>query len=178
MPRNRADVDRETKVDAILDCAQQQLTTGGFEALSLGAIARQLGVAQNTVYWYFPSKDELLVATLRRMIGRVADRRPPQGADLVAQAIWLFDRLEEATPLRVAVHGRLSGSPVVAEFQREFRQTLRTTVAAWLAPAVPAAELDLATELLMATADGLLLEGVPRATRNRLLRYGLAKLTA
>jgi len=52
-------------MDEILALAQARLREGGYEALSVAALARELGLAQNAIYWYFPSKDHLFVATNR-----------------------------------------------------------------------------------------------------------------
>jgi AcrR family transcriptional regulator len=53
--RNRAEI-----TAAILAAARRQLVTEGAAALSLRAIARELGMASSAVYRYFPSRDDLL----------------------------------------------------------------------------------------------------------------------
>jgi AcrR family transcriptional regulator len=53
--RARAEITRE-----ILDAALRQLATDGAPALSLRAIARDLGMASSAVYRYVASRDELL----------------------------------------------------------------------------------------------------------------------
>src|SRR6516165_5707752 len=53
--RARAEITRE-----ILDTARGYLATDGAPALSLRAIARDLGMASSAVYRYFRSRDELL----------------------------------------------------------------------------------------------------------------------
>src|SRR5947209_11333529 len=71
MPRTRRDLEREAKIDEVLEVAEDQLLAGGFESLSVAGVARELGIAQNAVYWYFPSRDHLFVATLERILARV-----------------------------------------------------------------------------------------------------------
>jgi AcrR family transcriptional regulator len=44
----------------ITDAARRQLAEVGASALSLRAVARELGMASSAVYRYFPSRDELL----------------------------------------------------------------------------------------------------------------------
>ena len=44
MPRTRPDVDRETKVDELVDAAVQRLMQGGYANLSVADIARELGL--------------------------------------------------------------------------------------------------------------------------------------
>lgn len=48
----------------ILRLARQQLATEGAAALSLRAVARDLGMVSSAVYRYFPSRDELLTALI------------------------------------------------------------------------------------------------------------------
>lgn len=49
---------------AIKDEARRQLAEVGAAALSLRAVARQLGMASSALYRYFPSRDELLTALI------------------------------------------------------------------------------------------------------------------
>src|SRR5215211_5359016 len=44
----------------IADAARRQLAEVGAAAVSLRAVARELGMASSAVYRYFPSRDELL----------------------------------------------------------------------------------------------------------------------
>src|SRR5512133_2933441 len=48
----------------ITDAARRQLAEVGAAALSLRAVARELGMASSAVYRYFPSRDELLTALI------------------------------------------------------------------------------------------------------------------
>jgi AcrR family transcriptional regulator len=57
--RVRAELTREIK-----DVARRQLAESGAAALSLRAVARELGMVSSAVYRYFPSRDELLTALI------------------------------------------------------------------------------------------------------------------
>jgi AcrR family transcriptional regulator len=57
--RARSELTREIK-----DEARRQLALHGAEALSLRAVARELGVVSSALYRYFPSRDELLTALI------------------------------------------------------------------------------------------------------------------
>ncbi|MBW0092535.1 TetR/AcrR family transcriptional regulator [Pseudonocardia sp. KRD-184] len=57
--RVRAELTRE-----ITEAARRHLATGGAGALSLRAVARELGMASSAVYRYFPSRDDLLTALI------------------------------------------------------------------------------------------------------------------
>ena len=52
MPATRHEVDRKDKVIEITAAAERQLLDGGYGSLSLASIARELGLAQNSIYWY------------------------------------------------------------------------------------------------------------------------------
>ncbi|MBW0114407.1 TetR/AcrR family transcriptional regulator [Pseudonocardia abyssalis] len=57
--RVRAELTRE-----ITEVARRHLAVDGASALSLRAVARELGMASSAVYRYFPSRDELLTALI------------------------------------------------------------------------------------------------------------------
>ena len=106
MPRTRPELDRAEKQAAILDVAGQQLETGGYGALSVAAIARELGVAQNAVYWYFPSKDHLFVAALERMLRDIAARKPSRSRGTIDRVLWFTDQFSVLWGLRGAMADR------------------------------------------------------------------------
>jgi AcrR family transcriptional regulator len=66
--RVRAELIRE-----ITDTARRQLTETGAQALSLRAVARELGMASSAMYRYFPSRNELLTALIVDAYSGVAD---------------------------------------------------------------------------------------------------------
>jgi AcrR family transcriptional regulator len=57
--RVRAELTRE-----IAEAARRHLASDGAAALSLRAVARELGMASSAVYRYFPSRDDLLTALI------------------------------------------------------------------------------------------------------------------
>ncbi|TQM15002.1 TetR/AcrR family transcriptional regulator [Pseudonocardia kunmingensis] len=70
--RVRAELTRE-----IAEAARRHLATQGAAALSLRAVARELGMASSAVYRYFPSRDDLLTALIidaYDAIGTAAER--------------------------------------------------------------------------------------------------------
>ena len=66
--RARAELTREIK-----DAARRQLGEVGPAALSLRAVARELGMVSSAVYRYFPSRDELLTALIVDAYASVGD---------------------------------------------------------------------------------------------------------
>jgi AcrR family transcriptional regulator len=55
---------RSELIGEIKDEARRQLASHGAEALSLRAVARELGVVSSALYRYFPSRNELLTALI------------------------------------------------------------------------------------------------------------------
>ncbi len=66
--RARAELTNEIKAEA-----RRQLAEQGAGALSLRAVARELGMVSSAVYRYFPSRDELLTALIIDAYDSVAD---------------------------------------------------------------------------------------------------------
>jgi AcrR family transcriptional regulator len=176
MPRKRLEHTRDEKVEEILAAAEQRLREGGYEALSIAGIARDLGVAQNAVYWYFPSKDFLFVQALRRMLDRIVGDRPPAVTGLADQVLWFAEELQSLHRLRASLAERARISPVLAGFANEMNGGLRGMLTNSLSGHVPEAELSLAVETFIATVDGAVLENRDPEERRRLLLYALDRI--
>lgn len=175
VPRTRSNLDRDTKIDQILAVAEQQLLEGGYGNLSLAAIARTLGIRQGSIYWYFPSKDHLLVAAIERTLVALAAHKP-SGEGLVTEILWAVEQLEQFQSLRVAVHERARSAPVVADFERRFRALLETMLTGALRPHMSAADLDLAADAFLAIVEGVLLQRIEPSRRTRVLTFALERL--
>ena len=60
--------DKQERHDAILDAAERVLTGSPERVASVAEVADEAGLAKGTVYLYFPSKEELLLAVHERRI--------------------------------------------------------------------------------------------------------------
>ena len=60
--------------DRILERAMASFGTRGFEATSLDDLARELGIRKQTILYWFPSKDALLMAVVDRCAEEVTGR--------------------------------------------------------------------------------------------------------
>ena len=58
--------DKQERRDAILDAAEQVLLLAPERVASVAEVASHAGLAKGTVYLYFPSKEELLLAVHER----------------------------------------------------------------------------------------------------------------
>lgn len=63
----------ETRPDEVLDAALAVFAEKGFAATKVDDIARRAGISKGTVYLYFPSKDALIEAIVRRAVRPIAE---------------------------------------------------------------------------------------------------------
>lgn len=176
MPRTRNELDREAKVAEIVAAAERRLREGGYEALSVAAIARELGLAQNAIYWYFPSKDDLFVAALQQILHDIAARKPSKQVDKIERILWFADQLETLAGLRGAMSARAQESEVVADFVEELEALLSRMLSNVLRDEVPADDLPVAVETVRATVQGAYARGLDQATRRQVLTFTLKRL--
>jgi AcrR family transcriptional regulator len=177
VPRNRSDVPRADKLDEIVDAARDRLVDGGYSALSVADIARQLGLAQNAIYWYFPTKDHLLVAAVERILHDVLERKPRRGTP-VTRVLWFADQLYEFQALRLTIRERAQHSEAVAEFERNVVSLLRVMLVNSLSEAVDRNRLENTADAILALCEGVLLRDFATAHRRRVLRFGVEQLIA
>jgi AcrR family transcriptional regulator len=177
LPKTRTALSKEEKVDRIVIAAERRLTAGGFDALSVTAIARELGLAQNAIYWYFPSKDHLFVAALERMLRDIAARKPSRSRDAVERILWFTDQFAGLSQLRGAMSERASQSELVARFVDDLDRMLERMLSKALAGKVSAVDLPLAVASFRATVEGTFVKGLRKRERRRLLRFTLEQLT-
>jgi AcrR family transcriptional regulator len=178
LPKTRAEVSRDEKVAEIVAAAQRRLRDGGYEALSVAAIARELGLAQNAVYWYFPSKDHLFVAALERTLRDIVARKPKADRGAVERILWFTDQFEPLSPLMGAMNERARGSTVVAGFAAEVDALLSRMLSNVLRDHVPEDELPLAVQAIRATVEGTFAKGLSRRERRKLLTFALKRFVA
>ena len=90
--------------ERILETADRLFYGQGIRAVGVDTIAAEIGISKRTLYNYFPSKDELIVAYLSRRL------RPTPPSDLppVQQILGNFERLE-----RTFATGVFRGCPFV-----------------------------------------------------------------
>jgi TetR/AcrR family transcriptional regulator, cholesterol catabolism regulator len=176
VPKTR-ELSKEEKVDEILRVSERRLREGGYEALSVAAIARELGLAQNAIYWYFPSKDHLFVAALQRILEEIAARKPSHEVGKVERILWFTDQFEVMSDLRGAMKERARSSEVVADFVRELDARLSRMLSNTLRDDVPARELPLAVETFRAAVEGTFVKGLDKRARREVLTFALERLT-
>ena len=80
--------------DALLKVALRQYLESGYEATSLRKITEELGITVAATYYYFSSKDELLVEAFRRNLERLRSAHDNVGQSLSdPERLWTFVQL-------------------------------------------------------------------------------------
>lgn len=125
MPRIDADTVAEHRLqqhDALLDAALDIVLHEGYDALNFRALGQRTGLARNSIYRYFTSRDDI--------IGELCEREMPAWLDELADALDGADTLEDkaaayvTSQLQMVAAGRhrlahaLSGAPLGVELRQ------------------------------------------------------------
>jgi AcrR family transcriptional regulator len=78
--------------ERILDTADRLFYRQGLRVIGVDTVAAEIGISKRTLYNYFPSKDDLIVAYLSRRLRPIE----PSDAPPAEQILDDFDRLERA----------------------------------------------------------------------------------
>jgi len=109
--RARAEITQE-----IIEAGRRQLATAGAAALSLRAIARELGMVSSAVYRYFPSRDDLLTTLIVEAYDALGDAAEAADDDPGAPAPTRLRRIARAVRDWARTHPHqyalVYGSPV------------------------------------------------------------------
>jgi AcrR family transcriptional regulator len=175
--------EKEAMRQRILETADRLFYGQGIRAAGVDTIAAEIGISKRTLYNYFPSKDDLIVAYLSRRI------RPAEESQLAPaeQILGDFDRLE-----RSFASGVFRGCPfvnAVAELKQpghaanriaiEFKDARRAWFRALLVRLDVADPDGLATQLML-LVDGAIAAAIVRGdpTMARAARDAAATLLA
>jgi len=96
--------DKTVMQKRILETADRLFYGQGIRAVGVDTIAAEIGISKRTLYNYFPSKDDLIVAYLSRRL----QPAPPSDLPPLQQLLGNFDRLE-----RTFASGVFRGCPFV-----------------------------------------------------------------
>jgi AcrR family transcriptional regulator len=179
MPATRPHLDRDLKRKQIVDAAEKLFLRDGYEATAVAAVARRAGVANNAVYWYFPSKDDLLAATLQRRHERALAEMDLPIASLEEQVLALLAQLDQVANLTATVHERAKHSTAVAEMHEAFHSTADQLLQGLFRDAgLDGGDAIQAAKAMMALVEGIHLHETDRDTeaRNALVLWTLHRL--
>lgn len=102
----RTTLTRTDLPDAILDAVDRLLARFGYRKMTMDDLAREAGIAKRTIYLHFPSKEEVALSSIDRVIARLLERlrqiaAMPSPADrrlremLVARILFRFDSVQD-----------------------------------------------------------------------------------
>jgi AcrR family transcriptional regulator len=118
----------EARSDDLLDAALELFTKKGFAETRVEEIAARAGVSKGTVYLYFPSKEEVIYAIVRRAVTPIADHAlkmiggfegdPRVAITLVAKMLGAKLADPEFTAVPRLIIREVQGFPGLAEMYR------------------------------------------------------------
>lgn len=158
---------RAELMDEIKAVARRQLATEGAAALSLRAVAREVGMVSSAVYRYFPSRNDLLTALIidaYNAVGEAAER-----ADALARRTDYRGRWLAAAE---AIRGW-----AIANLQ-EYGLVYGTPIPEYSAPQDTIGPATRSTALLIRVVNEAVLAGVCRTTAEPVPRIVRADLGA
>ncbi|WP_405897498.1 TetR/AcrR family transcriptional regulator [Streptomyces sp. NBC_00727] len=143
---------RERDRDALLDAAEGLFYARGIQVVGMDAVRAASGLSLKRIYQRFATKEDLVVAVLRRRdqrwrgdLAAYVERVPDAGERVLAVFDWLarwFARPDFRGCAWINAHGELGATSeaVLAEV-REHKRAFRAQIAAWVdATGAPVAE--------------------------------------
>jgi AcrR family transcriptional regulator len=121
----------------VVNAAMELAAKGGYEAVQMREVSQEADVALGTIYRYFSSKDQLLIAGLDQLATDMAEqlaKDPPAGASAHERVSGVFRRscalLEEEPLMAHAMVTALSSSDrAVANQSHGVQDTLKSMIA-------------------------------------------------
>ena len=97
---------KDERREKILDETEAMVLHQGFRRFNLDQLARRLRMSKNTIYYYFPSKEELFFAALNRRASRLMQRLK----EIVAMDASARDKLFVASQCIVSESAEMDNS--------------------------------------------------------------------
>ncbi|MFE2317262.1 TetR/AcrR family transcriptional regulator [Streptomyces sp. NPDC059441] len=167
MPRH---VDHEQRRRDIIDASRRILVSGGGpSALTIRAVAKELGGSITLVTHFFPTRPELMRAVVAEMIESYDTELAAleEGADAPTRLRilmrWLLPLAENdwaAEKGRIVLIAQREQEPSIGEFFTTMDTRIRDLLRRHVEPLVPAERVDVTIDLLRVLANGLVLSAV------------------
>lgn len=178
MARNKRHVDQRVKKEEIEITAAELFKEFGYDKTSMTQVAKNTGIAPNTIYWYFENKDDLLVAVLNRTVSEaMVEVLARKSLPLNVQIVELINQLEDAGSLITDVHARVKKSAVIETWHDSFHHMIEQLSASELMDA--GIEPDQALQdarVLIYVVEGLLAHPHRHEEREKVIDHTLTKL--
>jgi AcrR family transcriptional regulator len=136
-----------TSREKILDTAEALFARRGFGGVGLREVARRSGLSKSALFHHFPSKADLYMAVLSRILGALQEAvagEEPEGGRALAQLVSIIESLIDS----------LAASPTRAPL------LLRTLFESELVEIDPHAETDAQLDRILGSISGVMTAGV------------------
>lgn len=182
--------------DQVIDAAIEIIATQGIHRLTLGNIEERVKMARGHLTYYFPTKEDILLAVFDRMLERmIAEALAAEGPKPGSGQAWtcvqqMFARtLEPTTPEKDAFHSLIHTFLAQIAYRPDFREKIAGANSHWreamandYAQSVPepVAPPPIVASILMALVQGLggQLAVDPQAFDRQEMARALAQLLA
>ncbi|MFD0903149.1 TetR family transcriptional regulator [Actinomadura sediminis] len=107
----------------IVQAAAALASRGGIDAMQMRTVAERAGVALGTLYRYFPSKDDLVVAVVGEeieLLERSIERRPPRAGTSPQRAVEALMRATRGLMREPELAAALIRSLLLSDVQTDF----------------------------------------------------------
>ncbi len=174
MPANRRPRARAEKRDEIVTAARRLFVDKGYDDTAVSKIAADAGVTANTVYWYFPDKDHLLVAVLEELLIEALARYEPMAQRPPADKImFVVDELSAMRNLVDTVHSRRATSPAIDQWHSNFHAMADALTRADLPPD----DAQPASHIIAFVVEGLLTHSGDATERREIVDLLVERIT-
>jgi AcrR family transcriptional regulator len=180
MPRNKREIAPAVKRAEICDVALQSFCERGYEGTSMARIAETLQLSQNTIYWYFGNKDQLLMAVVEDQLQLVTQQYVALPESSIAERLhWMFERVRGMGALIHIVHGRVPVSESVRDWHQTLHQRLlRFFVERLLRRGVPETRAEVVVQTVLFAFEGVVTHPVSQESATKVFAFLEASIHA
>lgn len=165
----RPDVTEERQ-NQILDAATTVFTRLGIKKARMDDIALESGLSKGALYWYFKSKDEIILSIIQKLIGREFAEieellHDPRSAkelllNLVEIIIRDIKKIEQFLPLMYEFYSMAFRSNIIQQLFKEYVTRYVVSVTTLIQQGIDNGELVPCDPKKLAIAIGAIFEGV------------------
>lgn len=173
MPKNRRDVDKEFKKQEVIEVARELFMSRGYYDTSMANVAKNAGIAPNTIYWYFKNKEDLFAAVINGVIAaHLVEFQNRTQLPFEKNVFWALERLMDAKPLAVPLHDLMTKSEQLAQVHDSFHQLVKGIATQYLLQeGVNKSDAINLVGIWEYVLEGLILHGANDEERNRLCEF-------
>jgi AcrR family transcriptional regulator len=164
-------------VSEVVSAANELVLTQGVSKTAMSHVANAVGIANAAVYWYFPSKDDLLAEVFRRAVDEEVARLKDSEGDPFSILIRGLVDLRPYRQMHMTIHDRMSESETLTAAHELIISWIREMVVRGLEyhGHDPVADADL-VELIVVLFEGSNVPGVRGRTATDVIQVMIDRL--